>query len=63
MKPTRTASRMWRIELESGECFTVTAENKGEAIKKAVAWRPRTARVAKVENVAEIIAAGKYKKP
>ena len=50
---------MWRIELESGERFTVTADNKGEAIKKAIAWRPRTTRVSKVENVAGLIATGK----
>lgn len=60
---TKAASRMWQVELESGERFTVTAETKGEAIKKAVAWRPRTTRISKVENVAELIAAGKYKKP
>lgn len=58
-KPPKATSRMWRIELESGEHFTVTADDKGEAIKKAVAWRPRTAHVDKVENVAELIAAGK----
>lgn len=58
-KTTKAASRMWRIELESGERFTVTADDKGEAIKKAVAWRPRTTRVSKVENVAELTAAGK----
>lgn len=50
---------MWRVELESGEAFTVTAETRGEAIKKGLAFRPRATRLHKCENVAALIAAGK----
>ena len=57
------AARLWVVTLESGEKFTVEAESKGEAIGKAVRFRWRTTRVAKVENVAEMRALEKYKKP
>ena len=58
-KQTKAAARMWRVELESGEAFTVTAETRGEAIKKGLAFRPRATRLHKCENVAALIAAGK----
>jgi hypothetical protein len=58
-KKIKAAARLWRIELESGDAFTLEACDRGEAIEKAIKYRGRASRVAKVENVAELIAAGK----
>ena len=54
------AARMWQIELESGEKFTLEADTRAEAIEKAIRWRPRKTKVHKVENIAELIARKKY---
>lgn len=52
-------ARLWRVELEGGGRFTVEADDRGEAIQKAIKWSGRTTRVAKVDNVALLMATGK----
>lgn len=59
-KPTnRKARNLWRIELESGDAFTLEANDKGDAIDKAIKMRGRMYRIAKIENVAVLMATGK----
>lgn len=57
------AGCMWVITLESGDTFTITAKDRGEATNKAVQYRGRNSRVAKVENVAIKMARERIKKP
>ena len=56
----KTPATMWAIEMEGGERFTLTADNKDEAKEKALRFR-RDDKVKSVKNVADMIAAEKYK--